>query len=99
VYVRQPFVTGGKYNVIPQARISKVVQKLLTYYPTPNMTPSSVGGNNYQTSQSVPGSYWHSDSREDVDVKKKWHAFLRYSMQQNTSTVLSDYGNAASPGG
>lgn len=99
VYVRQPFMTNGQYNVIPQSRISKVAQKLLSYYPKPNMTPNTLGGNNYQTTQSVPGSYWHFDSREDVDVTRGWHSFLRYSMQQNTSTVLNDYNNAASPGG
>jgi len=99
VYVRQPFMTNGEYNVIPAGRISHVSQALLKFYPKPNLTPNSPGGNNYQTTQSVPSSEWHFDSREDVDVTKNWHSFLRYSMQHNVSTVLNDYNNAASPGG
>lgn len=99
VYVRQPFMTDGKYNVIPAGRLSAVSQAVLKYYPAPNLSPSSPGANNYQTSQSVPSSEWHFDSREDVDITKNWHAFLRYSMQHNVSTVLNDYSNAASPGG
>ena len=98
VYERTPFQSGGSYNVIPSGRVSSVVKTLLKYYPKPNMTPSSVGGNNYQTTQSVPGSYWHFDSREDMDVTKAWHTFLRYSMQHNESSTLNDYSNAASPG-
>jgi len=99
VYVRQPFKTDGEYNVIPSNRISPVAQAVLKYYPTPNLTPTSPGGNNYQTTQSVPSSEWHFDSREDVNINKNWHSFLRYSMQKNVSTVLNDYNNAASPGG
>jgi hypothetical protein len=99
VYVRQPFQSGGKYNVIPASRISPVAKAALSYFPTPNFGGGTVSGNNYQITQGVPNKYWHFDSREDVDVTKKWHAFLRYSMNGNTSTVINDYNNAASNGG
>jgi hypothetical protein len=99
VYVRQPFVTNGEYNVIPANRISPVMQKLIAYFPKPNLTPTTADGNNYQTTQSIPSGSWHFDTREDVDVTKNWHSFLRYSMLHQTSTVLNDYNNAASPGG
>lgn len=98
VYVRQPFQVNGQYNVIPTSRISAVAAKALSYYPSANFGDGTVSGNNYQISQSVPNKYWHFDSREDVDITPKWHSFLRYSMNSNHSTVLSNYNNAASTG-
>jgi Carboxypeptidase regulatory-like domain/TonB dependent receptor len=99
VYVRQPFQVGGQYNVIPASRISPVAKAALSYFPKPNISGAGSANNNYQITQSVPNSYWHFDSREDVDVTSKWHSFLRYSMNGNKSTVISDYNNAASNGG
>ncbi len=99
VYVRQPFESGGKFNVIPASRISPVAKAALSYYPKPNIAGAGAANNNYQTTQGVPNHYWHFDSREDVDVTSKWHSFLRYSMNGNTSTAINDYNNAASNGG
>jgi hypothetical protein len=99
VYVRQPFQTNGEYNVIPESRISPVAKAALSYFPTPNIPNAGDANNNYQITQSVPNSYWHFDSREDMDVTKNWHSFLRYSMNGNKSTAISDYNNAASNGG
>ena len=79
VYVRQPFMTNGQYNVIPAGRISKVAQAALGFYPKPNIAGATGGANNYQITQSVPGTDWRFDTREDADVTKKWHSFLRYS--------------------
>ena len=99
VYVRQPFMTNGQYNVIPANRISKVAQAALGFYPKPNIAGATGGSNNYQITQSVPGTDWRFDTREDMDVTKKWHSFLRFSMEGNHNTTLSDYSNAASNGG
>jgi len=99
VYVRQPFESGGKFNMIPASRISPVAKAALGFYPKPNFGGGTTSGNNYQITQGVPNHYWHFDSREDVDVTSKWHAFLRYSMNGNTSTAINDYNNAASNGG
>ncbi len=99
VYERQPFMVGGKYNVIPASRLSSVAKAALGYYPSPNISGAGAAGNNYQITQSVPNSYWHFDSREDMDVNSKWHTFLRYSMNGNNSTVINDYSNPASNGG
>jgi hypothetical protein len=99
VYVRQPFMTNGQYNVIPANRISKVAQAALGFYPKLNIAGATGGANNYQISQSVPGTDWRFDTREDVNITKKWHSFLRYSMEGNHNTTLSDYNNAASNGG
>jgi len=101
VYVRQPFRVGGKYNVIPASRISTVAQAALKFFPAPNISgvaPTS-GNNNYTFSGPVPSTDWHFDSREDADITKRWHSFLRYSMDHNTYSALSDFQNAASNGG
>jgi len=99
VYVRQPFFANGQYNMIPANRISKVAQAALGYYPKPNIAGATGGSNNYQITQSVPGTDWRFDTREDVDVTSKWHSFLRFSMEGNHNTTISDYNNAASNGG
>lgn len=99
VYVRQPFMVNGQYNIIPQSRISPVAQAALKYFPAPNIAGAGPGSNNFQASGSVPGSYWHFDSREDVDVTAKWHAFLRYSMNGNKYTAFNDFNNPAANGG
>ena len=98
-YVRQPFQEGGMYNVIPTDRISPVAKAALGYFPKPNIAGAGPSSNNFQVTQSVPSSYWHFDSREDVNVTSKWHAFLRYSMNGNHSTVANDFNNPASNGG
>jgi hypothetical protein len=98
-YVRQPFKgSNGDYNVIPEKRISKVTQAAMKYYPKPNIDGASAGSNNYKVALSVPSSNWHFDSREDVDVTSKWHAFLRYSMAYSKYSTNDDFQNAASNG-
>lgn len=99
IYVRQPFQTNGKYNVIPASRISPVAKAALAYFPTPNISGAGAAQNNYQVTQSVPSSYWHFDSREDIDVTSQWHSFLRYSMNGNKRSNISNYNNAASRAG
>jgi hypothetical protein len=98
VYVRQPFGSPGAYNVIPPGRISKVTAAALGYFPKPDI-PNAGTYNNFQQTGTVPTDYWHFDSKEDVDVTKKWHSFLRYSESHQTGSAFNDYGNAASPGG
>jgi hypothetical protein len=97
VYQRQPFVVGGKYNIIPAGRISPVTQKALSYFPKPNV-PNAGEYSNYQQTGGVPTDYWHFDARLDADVTKKWHSFLRYSQLNQTGSTLNDYNDAASPG-
>lgn len=99
VYQRQPFKDAtGRYNVIPPSRLSPVATAALPYFPKPNITGAGTYNNFLQTG-SVPTDYWHFDSKEDVDVTKKWHSFLRYSESHQTGSAFNDYGNAASPGG
>jgi hypothetical protein len=98
VYERQPFISNtGQYNVIPAARISPLATQALAYFPKPNI-PGAGTYNNFLQTGSTPTDYWHFDSREDGDVTKKWHSFLRYSEQHQTGSVFNDYNNAASPG-
>ena len=59
-FTRQPFVVGGKYNIIPAGRISPVTQKALGYFPKPNV-PNAGEFSNYQQTGSVPTDYWHFD--------------------------------------
>lgn len=99
VYVRQPFETGGKYNVIPSSRISPVAKAALSYFPKPNIPGAAVGQNNYSINANTTYKYWHLDSREDVNVTPKWHSFLRYSMNEEHNDYFSDYNDAASNGG
>lgn len=99
VYQRQPFQDStGRYNVIPLSRLSPVATAALPYFPKPNI-PGAGTYNNFQQTGTVPTEYWHFDSKEDVDVTKKWHSFLRYSESHQTGSAFNDYGNAASPGG
>jgi hypothetical protein len=99
VYQRQPFQdASGGYNVIPTSQISPVAQAALAYFPKPNI-PGAGTYNNFQQTGSVPTDYWHFDSKEDLDVTKKWHSFLRYSESHQTGSAFNDYDNAASPGG
>jgi hypothetical protein len=99
VYVRQPFVVGGKYNIIPSGRLSPVAVAALKYFPKANIAGACSSCNNYQASGAVPGTDWHFDSREDADITQKWHSFLRYSMDHNTYNTFNDFGNVASNGG
>jgi hypothetical protein len=101
VYQRQPFVVGGKYNIIPAGRISPVTQKALSYYPKPDPnSPESITSylSNFTQTGSVPTDYWHFDARVDANVTSKWHSFLRYSQLNQTGSTLNDYNDAASPG-
>ena len=99
VYQRQPFVVGGKYNIIPAGRISPVTQKALSYYPKPDPnSPESITSylSNFTQTGSVPTDYWHFDARVDANVTSKWHSFLRYSQLNQTGSTLNDYNDAAS---
>jgi hypothetical protein len=110
--LRDPFKDGsGNYNVLPASRISKVIQNALALYPKPNVQNGSVIApglqnagqfptyNNFVRTAAVPTNYWHFDSKEDVDVFKNWHSFLRYSESHQTGGAFDDYGTAGSPGG
>ena len=88
---------GGSINMIPASRISKVAQAALAYFPKPSPTATGTYNNFIQTG-SIPTDYWHFDSREDVDVTKNWHSFLRYSESHQIGNAFNDYNNAASPG-
>ena len=99
VYVRQPFMTNGEYNVIPTNRLSPVAQAALKFFPAANLTGKSASENNYTLAGSVPGTDWHFDSREDADITPKWHSFLRFSMDSNKYSTFNDFQNAASNGG
>jgi len=99
VYTRQPFFVNGQYNVLPTNRLSPVAQAALKFFPGSNLTGKQAYENNYSKAGSVPGTDWHFDSREDVDVTPKWHAFLRYSMDNSKYSTFNDFNNAASNGG
>ena len=88
---------GGRINMLPASRISKVTQKALGYFPAPNVSGAGTY-NNYQNTGSVPDTYWHFDTKVDENVTKGWHSFLRYSMSHEVGTTFNDYNNAASPG-
>jgi|GEM_PF-216261 len=104
-YVRAPLVgDDGSYNKIPARYLassgSQIAQAALKYFPSPNRSGSGTNNlyNNFQQTGSVPNDYWHYDAKIDQDVTKKWHSFLRFSQWYGDSSVLNDYGNAASPG-
>jgi hypothetical protein len=96
---------SGNYNVLPASRISKVAQNALALFPAPNANNGKLVSsgfstyNNFVQTASVPTDYWHFDSKEDVDVTKNWHSFLRYSQSHQTGSAFNDYGTAGSPGG
>ncbi|HLI75753.1 MAG TPA: TonB-dependent receptor [Acidobacteriaceae bacterium] len=94
-YVRDPFPN----NQIPTALLNPIAQKVLTYYPKPQVTGTDFS--DFTETGTNSDNYYHFDTRVDQQWTKKWHSFVRFSHFAGDNTYLQDYGNdsPASPGG
>ena len=92
--------TAFANNQIPQARLDKVAQAVLKFYPAPNTgAPGTYNTTNYTASGLNVSDYVHYDARVDHDLRKNWHTSTRYSHLGTKGFGLNDYGNAAAQGG
>lgn len=68
-------------NIIPQARINKMAQKILSYYPAPNTTPppgSNPFANNYTVAGSDTNHYRNVPLKFDQTLSSKDRFSLHY---------------------
>lgn len=102
---RTPFAD----NVVPQNRISPVAQKIIPYFPLPNLrnADGSVPEfNNYYVEPLFTFNRWTVDSKVNWNVTDRLQMFGRYSQlnfYQNNETVFGDQlqgnpGNGGNPG-
>ncbi len=64
-------------NIIPASRIDPVAQKLLPFYPKPNLPGTTDGTNNYTTPNSDTDDFWSQVFRIDHNFSEKHRAFFR----------------------
>ena len=88
-------------NVIPQNRISPVAQRLLEFWPMPNLPGET---NNYFVQPRFIFNRWTVDSKVNWNVTDRFQIFGRYSQldfYQNSETVLGPQlqGDDATGGG
>ncbi|AEU35236.1 TonB-dependent receptor [Granulicella mallensis] len=85
VLVRDPFPG----NIIPASRINPVAQKILSFYPSPNL-PSTAGLNtwvsNYQTPQPLVDVYRNVLAKIDQNISSKDRLTLRYGYWERSET-------------
>ncbi len=85
-YVRDPF-PGNK---IPQSRISPVAQKLMSYYPKPNLIPApgtNPFANNYAMPTPQDERYRNVLGKWDWNITPLDHFSLRYGYWERVETV------------
>jgi hypothetical protein len=96
-------------NVIPANRISPVAQKIIPYFPQPNLRNADGSipeFNNYYVEPLWIFNRWTVDSKVNWNLTDRLHLFGRYSQlnfYQNNETVLGDQlqggpGNGGNPG-
>ena len=100
VYVRQPFRSGGKYNVIPSGRLSPVAVGCAEVLPEAEYLRAPAAA---VTTTRLPARFPErtgtSTRARMATSTPKWHSFLRYSMDHNTYNTFNDFSNVASNGG
>jgi hypothetical protein len=74
-FTKQPFPG----NVIPASMLSPVAQKLLEYYPAPNLTGTGVGVNNLQSQSATRDENDQLLVRGDQNVGNKVRLSVRYN--------------------
>jgi hypothetical protein len=62
-------------NVIPQAMLDPVAQKMLQQIPLPNLPGNT---DNWQGNVTDGVDYWNLSQRIDVNIKDNWKVFARY---------------------
>ncbi|HEV2709741.1 MAG TPA: TonB-dependent receptor [Edaphobacter sp.] len=102
VKVFNPFSTAGGQrtqfagNVIPQGLIDPVAQKILSYYPDPNLPgDAQTHVNNFISNAPVRLSQNLGSLRIDQNVTNKYHLFGRYAYSKTSLTQPNNFGNIA----
>lgn len=94
---RKVFSSGGKVNVIPQARFNAPMKKLLALIPSPNIAGAG-DTNNYYTSGG------QRLNRDNFDFKINWNRndknqiWVKYSIMKALVTCGFSLGAAGGPG-
>jgi len=96
-YLRQPFAG----NRIPANRFDPVAQKLLTYFPDPNTTPSNpyTQVNNFHKAQTAPLREYNLTTRADHYFGTKLRTFWRVTAYKIVSDPPNVFGNLGTPVG
>ena len=84
-------------NVIPQSQLSPQAQKLLSYWPLPNviLSPNTPMYNNYAAGGSLTITGNSYNTREDYYINQKNSIFGRYSYQGFTEVGPGAFGETA----
>lgn len=94
-YLRDPFPG----NVLPQARLNPIAQKMITYYPMPNTAGEPVSGyNNFVSNASRRVDQNQVSVRVDHNVSDAWRMFARVAANGTSLTQPDYFGNVATPG-
>lgn len=96
-------IAGGRFqetpflnNKIPTNRFDPVGAKILSYYPTKELTPGDpLGLSNYQdASTAEKAKYYNYTARVDQNIGEKQRFFVRYSTYIRNSTYNNYFDNA-----
>lgn len=93
---RQPFMYGGKLNVIPPGRFSNVAKTMIAfpYFATPNLPGTSNGTlNNWSKSGHTGGNNDQYTFRADQNLSSKQTAFERYTHWKSTNLPSDPFAN------
>jgi len=87
--VRKPFLN----NIIPDGRINPIAQKLMTYYPEPNVSAGPDGVHNYFTSFPSQDLYDNQFGRMDFNIRTRDKLFLDVRHSQRTQLTNNYFHN------
>lgn len=87
-------------NIIPANMLDPVAQKILAYYPDPNLPgDANTHVNNYISNAPIRLSQDLGSLRIDQNVTNKYHLFGRYAYSKTSLTQPNTFGNIADRSG
>ncbi len=96
--VRQPLITNGVSNVIPQSKISPIAQAFQKYYPEPNTAGKADGTLNYFYNVPNVDNYNSNSGRLDYsfnDNNKIFFETHRSEWSRTTSNIFNNISTGA----
>jgi hypothetical protein len=88
-FSRQPLAG----NIVPSSRISPIAQRLLGYYPLPNLTGTVDGLNNYSGSPVNQPVHHNYIGRIDDVITQNHRAFVHYQHGRENTPTQNNTGN------
>ncbi|MEO7143119.1 MAG: TonB-dependent receptor, partial [Bryobacteraceae bacterium] len=89
---------GGRFsrvpfpgNIVPASRIDPVAQKILNYWPKPNVAGLPDGSNNYSVSTPDPNFYQNNLLRIDHSISDKQRIYGHYTQYFKNEGPYRDY--------